>query len=98
MNKAYYIISWKPQYLALLVSVGVDETLSSESSPERIIVAISQGGFAEGVLDSCGQAKVKFLENEFSFRGLDLPRTEETFDQYFTLEEPTCFLDLDEPC
>ena len=95
MEKRYYIIAWRTTYLELLVSMGATEDLTENQGLERVIVAIRQGGFAEGVVDFQAQVKEKFLDYEFSFRGLELPCTAETFDRYFTLEEPTDFIDLE---
>lgn len=96
MEKAYYIVGWRPEYLELLSSMGAIGELAEGTRLERVIVAISQGGFGEGVADFQARVKEKFLDYELGFRGLDLPRTLETFDKYFTLEEPTDFVDLDE--
>lgn len=88
-DKAYYIVTWKPSYVALLGP-------AFEGDVERVIVSLAQGGFAEDVVDAIRQVKERFLEFEFSYQGIELDRTAEVFDTYFTLEEPDQFVDLDE--
>ena len=87
-DRAYYLVTWREPY-ARLVGMGEDRTL-------RILVAISQGGFAQDVADFERQVKERFLEAEFDYQGVELERTAEVFDQYFTLEEPDQVVDLDE--
>ena len=96
MHKSYYLISWRPEYSELLRSQHSVEDTSEGSRGERALVTISEGGFGEGVVDFKTRVKEKFLEYEFSFRGIELPCTEETFDVYFSLEIPTEVLDLDD--
>lgn len=86
-DRSYYIITWRPEY-ARLVGYG-DDAL------ERVVVSISQGGFGEDVADFERQVKERFLETEFDYQGLDLERTADVFDAYFTLEEPDQVVDLD---
>jgi len=88
-DKVYYIVTWKPSYVALLGD-------AFEGEPERVVVSLAQGGFGEDVVDAIRQVKERFLEFEFSYQGIELDRTEETFDAYFILEEPDQFVDLDE--
>jgi hypothetical protein len=94
MEKSYYLITYKPSYLALLRS----HHSASESEPRlnRAVIAITQGGFAQDVIDEERQAKERFLEYLFSSSGIDLPRSAEVFDQYFELEPIAEFIDLDE--
>ena len=87
-DRAYYIVTWRAEYARL---VAMEEGRSL-----RILVAISQGGFAQDVVDFERQVKERFLEAEFDYQGVELERTAEVFDQYFTLEEPDQVVDLDE--
>jgi hypothetical protein len=86
-DRAYYIVTWRPEYVELLGEAA--------GTPERIVVSLAQGGFAEGVVDPLRQVKERFLEVEFGYQGIELDRTAEVFDEYFTLEEPDQVLDLD---
>lgn len=87
-DRTYYIVTWRAEYARL---VGApEETL------ERVVVFLSQGGFAQDVTDFERQVKERFLEAELSYQGVELERTEEVFDRYFTLEEPDQVVDLDE--
>lgn len=88
-DRSYYIVTWKPAYLALL---GEDYAGSSQ----RVLVTLAQGGFGEGVVDMLRQAKERFLEAEFAYQGVELERTEAVFDAYFEIEEPDDVIDLDE--
>jgi hypothetical protein len=88
-DKVYYIVSWKKAYVELLGP-------SFEGAAERVVVALAQGGFGEDVVDALRQVKERFLEYEFAYQGIELDRTAEVFDRYFTLEEPDQFVDLDE--
>ena len=100
MERAYYVVTFKPAYLELLR----DMTARLESAPDegaetgtqRMIVAITQGGFGQDVVDDERQTKERFLEYLFFSSDLDLPRTAEVFDQYFEIEEADEFVDLDE--
>ena len=96
MEKRYYVIAWREEYLELLRTAESVADPQEQVKLERVLVAILQGGFGEGVIDYQEQVKERFLEYEFSFRGLGLPCTAATFDRYFMLEEPTDFIDLDE--
>jgi hypothetical protein len=88
-DRAYYIVAWRPEYLALLGA-------SYEGKAERVLVSLAQGGFAEDVVDALRQAKERFLDVEFGYQGIALDRTEAVFDRYFTIEEPDQVIDLDE--
>lgn len=94
MYKAYYLITWREGFADLLRSRGLEEV--AEQYPNRTVVAISQGGFGEGVVDYSEQVKLKFLEYISSIYSIQLPLSEETFDNLFELEEPDDFVDLDE--
>ena len=61
-----------------------------------MVVAITQGGFGQDVVDDERQAKERFLEYLFLSSDLDLPRTSEVFDHYFEIELADEFVDLDE--
>jgi len=100
MEKSYYVVTFKLAYLELLR----DRTARSESATDegeatatqRMIVAITQGGFGQDVVDDERQTKERFLEYLFFSGDLDLPRTAEVFDQYFEIEQADEFVDLDE--
>ncbi len=81
-------MTWRPQY-ALLAG-------APEGTVERVLVVVSQGGFAQDVADFRRQVKERFLESEFDYQGIELERTEEVFDRLFLLEEPDQVVDLDE--
>ncbi len=95
MEKSYYVVTCKPAYLELLRATGTagdgDEPVS-----KRLIITITQGGFGQDVIDDERQAKERFLEHLFYSSDIDLPRSAESFDQYFELEEAGEFIDLDE--
>ena len=87
-DKTYYVVTWKPGYAAL---VG-----APEGTAERAVVFLAQGGFGQDVADFERQVKERFLAAEFEYQGVELDRTAEVFDEYFTLEEPDQVIDLDE--
>jgi hypothetical protein len=91
MEKSYYVLTFKPAYLELLRAQAEE----SDDRPQKLIVAITQGGFGQDVVDDERQAKERFLEHLFYSSGLDLPRSEEAFDRYFELEQAE-MIDLDE--
>ncbi len=97
MEKAYYVVTFKPAYFEMLVarSASGDVATAMEAS-NRVIVSITQGGFGQDVVDDERQAKERFLEYLFYSSDVDLPRTVEVFDQYFELEQAGEFIDLDE--
>jgi hypothetical protein len=98
MEKAYYVVTFKPAYLELLRGMAsqwpADE--GEETTTQRMIVTITQGGFGQDVVDDERQTKERFLEYLFFSSDLDLPRTAEVFDQYFEMEQADEFVDLDE--
>ena len=102
MEKSYYVVSGKPSYyeLARTLFSGALCTLSAAEPDEllaqRMVIAITQGGFGQDVIDDERQAKERFLEYLFATSGIDLPRSEESFDEYFKLERADEFIDLDE--
>jgi hypothetical protein len=100
MEKSFYVVTFKPTYARLLrekasraeASGDDDEQLATQ----RMVVAITQGGFGQDVVDEERQAKERFLEYLFFSSDLDLARTPEVFDQYFELAQADEFVDLDE--
>ena len=100
MERAYYVITFKPAYLELLREMATRlESASDEgeaTARQRMVVAITQGGFGQDVVDDERQTKERFLEYLFFSSDLDLPRTAEVFDQYFEVEQADEFVDLDE--
>ena len=97
MEKSYYIIVFKPAYVDLLQARSAEATSEmGEHGPERIIVAITQGGFGQDVIDDERQVKERFLDYLYYSSDVDLPRTSEVFDKYFDLERVDEMIDLDE--
>ena len=91
MEKSYYVLTFKPAYLELLRAQAEE----SDDRPQKLVVAITQGGFGQDVVDDERQAKERFLEHLFYSSGIDLPRSEEAFDRYFEIEQAE-MIDLDE--
>lgn len=96
MEKAYYVVTFKAAYLELLREMTSQSADSEETTPQRMIVTITQGGFGQDVVDDERQTKERFLEFLFFSSDLDLPRTAEVFDKYFEMEQADEFVDLDE--
>ena len=99
MQKSYYVVAYKAAYLALLQarSTAADVSLADdEASLPCVVVTITQGGFGQDIVDDERQAKERFLEYLFSADGVDLSRTAEVFDEYFTLTAADELIDLDE--
>src|SRR5882724_8807134 len=100
MEKSFYVVTFKPTYVWLLRERASRSEASAEEGDvvesQRIIIAITQGGFGQDVVDEERQAKERFLEYLFFSSDLDLARTPEVFDQYFDLEQADEFVDLDE--
>jgi hypothetical protein len=99
MEKSFYVVTFKPSYLKLVreKSAQRDSTFDeADDAAQRMIVALTQGGFGQDVVDDERQVKERFLEYLFSSSDLDLPRSAEVFDEYFELEPATEFVDLDE--
>jgi|GEM_PF-1131026 len=99
MEKCFYVITFKPAYLELLrgKSLRLQAREESEEAPaQRLIVAITQGGFGQDVVDDERQAKERFLEYLFFSSDLDLARNAEVFDEYFEMEQAGEFVDLDD--
>jgi hypothetical protein len=98
MERIYYVVTFKPAYVELLRETASRLESSSDEgeAAQRMVVAITQGGFGQDVVDDERQAKERFLEYLFFSSDLDLPRTAEVFDQYFEIEQAGEFVDLDE--
>jgi len=99
MERAYYVVTFKPAYVELLRESGSQvESIpeDAEGATQQMVVAITQGGFGQDVVDDERQAKERFLEYLFFSSDLDLPRTAEVFDRYFEIEQADEFVDLDE--
>jgi hypothetical protein len=100
MEKSFFVVTFKPAYQKLLrekTSQLADlADYEEESATQRVIVALTQGGFGQDVVDDERQAKERFLEFLFFSSDVDLPRSAEVFDQYFELEQADEFVDLDE--
>jgi hypothetical protein len=99
MERAYYVVTFKPAYVELLqetASRAESAPDEGETATQRMVVAITQGGFGQDVVDDERQAKERFLEYLFFSSDLDLPRTAEVFDRYFEIEQADEFVDLDE--
>ena len=91
MEKSYYVVIFKPAYVELLRAQAEE----GDDRAQKLVVAITQGGFGQDVVDDERQAKERFLEHLFYSSGVDLPRSEESFDRYFELEQAE-MIDLDE--
>lgn len=97
MEKSFYVVTFKPAYVKLMRSRSDSPADEAEDiPPQQVVVALTQGGFGQDVVDDERQAKERFLEYLFFSSDLDLPRTAEVFDEYFELEQATEFIDLDE--
>lgn len=100
MEKSFYVVTFKPTYVWLLRERASRSEAPAEEGDvvesQRIIIAITQGGFGQDVVDEERQAKERFLEYLFFSSDLDLARTPEVFDQYFDLAQADEFVDLDE--
>ena len=95
MEKSHYVVSFKPEYLKLVRSSSGDIPPDGISL-NPLVVTITQGGFGQDVIDDERQVKERFLEYLFSFNGIDLDRSAETFDSYFELQPVEEIVDLDE--
>jgi hypothetical protein len=94
MEKIHYVATFKPAYLELLRAQSEEE--GEQMVAQKLIVAITQGGFGQDVIDDERQVKERFLEYLFYSSAIDLPRSAETFDLYFELERMDELIDLDE--
>lgn len=99
MERVYYVVTFKPAYLELLRETGSNpESMPdvNETGAQRMVVALTQGGFGQDVVDDERQVKERFLQYLFFSSDLDLPRTAEVFDRYFEIDQSSEFVDLDE--
>jgi len=98
MEKSYYVVTYKPAYLELVrgLVARAGSPDSDEPAFERVVVAITQGGFGQDIVDDERQVKERFIEHLFYSSDIDLPRSPEAFDHYFGLEPVDEFVDLDE--
>ncbi len=98
MEKSYYLVTGRPAYAELLQAQAREAEVAASDEPvgHRLIVAITQGGFGQDIVDDERQAKERFLEYLFFTSGIDLPRSAEAFDEYFEMEAIADFVDLDE--
>jgi hypothetical protein len=99
MEKSHYVIGYKPEYLALLSRQRAPSEIISttgDQPPNPVVVSITQGGFGQDVVDDERQVKERFLEHLFISSGIDIPRSVEDFDLYFTIEPIDELIDLDE--
>ena len=98
MERVYYVVTFKPAYFELLRETAAqlepDET--EDVAHKMVVVALTQGGFGQDVVDDERQAKERFLQYLFFSSDLDLARTAEVFDRYFELSQAEEFVDLDE--
>ena len=96
MEKFYYVITFKPEYITLLREINpADAALEDADTAGRMIISITQGGFGQDIIDDQRQAKERFLEYLFFSSDIDLPRTAEVFDRYFEIDPADEFVDLD---
>jgi hypothetical protein len=96
MEKSFYVVTFKPAYAELVRSRSDALADEADINTQPVIVALTQGGFGQDIVDDERQAKERFLEYLFSSSGVDLQRTAEVFDQYFQLEQASEFVNLDE--
>ena len=97
MEKSFYVVTFKPAYIKLVQSRSGSLAEEPEDiASQRIILALTQGGFGQDIIDEERQAKQRFLEYLFFSSDVDLPRTAEVFDEYFELNQASEFVDLDE--
>lgn len=96
MEKAFYVVSFKPAYVKLVRSRTDAAADESDIDMQPMIVSLTQGGFGQDVVDEERQVKERFLEYLFFSSDVDLPRTAEVFDEYFELDQATEFVDLDD--
>jgi len=98
MERSYFVIGYRSEYLALLARQrsGAGAGAATDEAPARIVVSITQGGFGQDVVDDERQVKERFLEHLFFSSGIDIPRSSDDFDRYFTIEALDELIDLDE--
>ena len=99
MERVYYVVTFKPAYFELLRGTASHQEPASddnEAGLQRMVVALTQGGFGQDVVDDERQVKERFLQYLFFASDLDMPRTAEVFDKYFEIDQAEEFVDLDE--
>ncbi|HKP11498.1 MAG TPA: hypothetical protein VJZ91_05285, partial [Blastocatellia bacterium] len=99
MQKSYYVVTYRPAYLALLQSrAAAPEAGQTDDAAGLpcVVISITQGGFGQDIVDDERQAKERFLEYLFYADDVDLSRTADVFDDYFTLTQADELIDLDE--
>jgi hypothetical protein len=96
MEKSFYVVTFRPAYVKLMRSLTDAPVEEADITAQPTIVALTQGGFGQDVVDDERQVKERFLEYLFFSSDVDLPRTAAVFDEYFELEQATEFVDLDE--
>jgi hypothetical protein len=99
MEKSHYVIGYKPEYLGLLATQRLasdPQPGSADEPPRPVVVSITQGGFGQDIVDEEKQVKERFLEHLFFTVGIDIPRSADDFDRYFTIETVDELIDLDE--
>jgi len=85
MEKSYYVVRYRPEYFEMIrVEQPADgegaydipaDIAAEDHERDLIVVAITQGGFGQDVVNDERQAKERFLEQLFTSSGLDLPMT-----------------------
>ena len=99
MERSFYVIGYTEEYFALMAKLRSASEQSGyvpDERPQPLVVSITQGGFGTDVVDDDRQVKERFLEHLFSRTGIDIPRSADDFDRYFTLEEIDDPIDLDQ--
>jgi hypothetical protein len=96
MEKSFYVVTFKPAYAQLLRTRSDAPADEADINTQPVVVALTQGGFGQDIVDEERQAKERFLEYLFFSSDVDLPRTAEVFDEYFKLEHASEFVNLDE--
>ena len=63
MEKTYYVVTGKPAYVLELLKKQSDRVTSADEAdalPQRMVVAITQGGFGQDVIDDDGKPRSAF--------------------------------------
>jgi hypothetical protein len=101
MEKTHYLVVFRPAYLRLIEQRSVEGGALLEAGAEfpisgTVLVTITQGGFGQDIVDDERQVRERFLEYMFASSGLDIPRSAESFDDYFELKLVDEIIDLDD--
>ena len=100
MEKSHYIVRSKGEFSRLVRATSTEGSSDSSTLDDSwsgpLLLSITQGGFGQDIVDDHRQVKERFLEYLFTSAGIDLPRSVEAFDLYFTLEEINELIDLDD--